>query len=233
MLMSGGSERTSPTCISAGGQNVGKNILNFSERIAVSTVIFFGIVGSEYVVAQTSNGVPVLNVVVFSYSQASPVVVSGAEREASRIFSQSGIYLVWTNCSEAHTADSPSLCYKESAPGEIHMRLIARRLNDVFPDAVFGLAIAPKLASVYFEPAAQLTKVLGGPELNHPAILGCLMAHEIGHLLLGQNAHASSGVMQAQWNAKQVRDASMGLLGFTTKQTKLMQMNIQTRTNPR
>ena len=78
---------------------MGKNILNFSARIAVSTVVFFGMFGSEYVAAQTSNRVPVLNVVVFSYSQASPAVVSGAEREASRIFSQSGIYLVWTNCS--------------------------------------------------------------------------------------------------------------------------------------
>jgi len=211
---------------------VGKNILNFSERIAVSTVVFFGMFGSEYVMAQASNGVLVLNVVA-SYSQGSPAVVSGAEREASRIFSKCGIYLVWTNCPEPHTADSPSLCYKESAPGEIHMRIMARHLNDVLPDSVFGFAIAPKLASVYFEPAAQLTKVLGNPELNHPAILGCLMAHEIGHLLLGQNAHATSGIMQAQWNAQQIRDASMGLLSFTTKQAKLMQVNTQTRISPR
>ena len=113
------------------------------------------------------------------------------------------------------------------------LRIIARHLNDVFPDSLFGFAIAPKLASVYFEPAAQLTKVFGNPELNHPAILGCLMAHEIGHLLLGQNAHGSSGIMRAQWNAQQIRDASMGLLSFTIKQAKLMQVNAQTRVNPR
>src|SRR6201987_769067 len=51
------------------------------------------------------------------------------------------------------------------------------------PDFAFGVAVSPGLASVFYGDAAlmaerqQLT-----PEL--PLLLGCLIAHEIGHLLL-------------------------------------------------
>ena len=33
-------------------------------------------------------------------------------------------------------------------------------------------------------------------------ILGRVTAHEIGHLLIGTNSHAPSGLMRASWNVK-------------------------------
>jgi hypothetical protein len=32
-------------------------------------------------------------------------------------------------------------------------------------------------------------------------MLGSVMAHEIGHLLLGSHAHAISGIMRGHWSA--------------------------------
>jgi hypothetical protein len=31
-------------------------------------------------------------------------------------------------------------------------------------------------------------------------VLGRVIAHEVGHLLLGHNAHSSEGIMRANWN---------------------------------
>jgi hypothetical protein len=62
-----------------------------------------------------------------------------------------------------------------------------------------------------------------------PIILGSVMAHEIGHLLLGLNSHSGSGVMQPRWERKQVRQAMMGTLLFTPEQSQLIQVEAHTR----
>lgn len=48
------------------------------------------------------------------------------------------------------------------------------------------------------------------------------MAHEIGHLLLGPNAHSTAGIMQMRWDPTQIRLAVMRRLFFTDEQSKIM-----------
>src|SRR5215469_6736856 len=42
--------------------------------------------------------------------------------------------------------------------------------------------------------------------IDLPTILGCVMAHEIGRLLLGSN-HSATGIMKAHWGRKPVRES--------------------------
>lgn len=53
-------------------------------------------------------------------------------------------------------------------------------------------------------------------------ILGSVMVHEIGHLLLGPNSHSDFGTMQGLWGRKQIRLIMWGKLGFTAQQSKLL-----------
>lgn len=75
-------------------------------------------------------------------------------------------------------------------------------------------------------------------EFGARTILGCVTAHELGHLLLGSNSHSSTGIMQSPWREKQVREALDGTLLFTAEQAKRLRaearirMESQTR-NPR
>jgi hypothetical protein len=62
-----------------------------------------------------------------------------------------------------------------------------------------------------------------------PIILGSVVAHEVGHLLLGLNSHTSAGVMQPHWERNQVRQVMTGVLLFTHEQSKLIQAEAQTR----
>jgi hypothetical protein len=45
------------------------------------------------------------------------------------------------------------------------------------------------------------------------------MAHEIGHLLLGNSKHSAIGIIQAHWGRDQVRDALTGRLLFTPEES--------------
>jgi len=53
-------------------------------------------------------------------------------------------------------------------------------------------------------------------------ILGNVMAHELGHLLLGSNSHALSGIMKARWENEELERIAKGGLFFTIEQAELI-----------
>jgi len=56
-----------------------------------------------------------------------------------------------------------------------------------------------------------------------------MIAHEIGHLLLGPNSHSPSGIMQARWEAEQVQQLLKGALVFDKRQAARIQEEVQRR----
>ena len=60
-------------------------------------------------------------------------------------------------------------------------------------------------------------------------ILGGIIAHELGHLLLGTNGHSGTGIMQPRWEPNQVQQLMMGSLRFTPEQSKRMREQARTR----
>jgi hypothetical protein len=96
-------------------------------------------------------------------------------------------------------------------------------------DSVFGFAIAPALTTVYYESALGFAKY-DQAEFEAPIVLGCAIAHEIGHLLLGPNRHSVSGIMRARWDRRDIREELQGAMLFTPQQARLMQAEMQRRT---
>jgi hypothetical protein len=60
-------------------------------------------------------------------------------------------------------------------------------------------------------------------------ILASVMAHEMGHLLLGSNAHAVSGIMKAHCQLSELRRIGMGSLLFLPEQGKRMRARVNQR----
>lgn len=61
------------------------------------------------------------------------------------------------------------------------------------------------------------------------AVLGCAVAHEIGHALLPAHAHAESGIMRASWQPSHFPPRSAGVPGFLPEQSKLLQARVASR----
>ena len=67
--------------------------------------------------------------------------------------------------------------------------------------------------------------------LDQAMILGCALAHELGHLLLPVNAHTRDGIMRANWDAKSI--ARSAVPGFTLEQARLLRLRVAGRMPPR
>ena len=155
-----------------------------------------------------------------------------ATAETSRIFAQSGIDLAWTYCPPRPSPNSARACESEPVPGQIRVRVLGRQLTGIFQDSVFGFATAPTFATVYYESAKLLVNTESGRESYLPVVLGGVIAHEIGHLLLGENQHTVNGIMQARWDIWQIQQLLKGALQFTPRQAIRMRINSRIRTMP-
>ena len=61
----------------------------------------------------------------------------------------------------------------------------------------------------------------------NPAVLGYTIAHEVGHILLGTNSHANSGVMLAHWRQGDYSRMETHALAFAAGDVNTMQRNVR------
>jgi hypothetical protein len=205
--------------------------------IAVSLLGAINLASSDAdaVFANVAEQSPMLRVRVNNYTQASRLIIAKAEREAGRILGEAGLRVVWLDCpmehyGGAHVPQNP--CLEPLEATDIVLRVLSERTQNKFQDTVFGFAVVPIFASVYYDYALRSAK-RDNDEFEVPVILGCVIAHELGHLLVGSNSHSGSGVMQPKWGRKQVNQALTGGLLFTHEQSKRIQAEVEKRTSVR
>ncbi len=202
----------------------------FSFVVAVGLIGLRSLALPETLLAAQNDGRPTITVQIYNYSPASPQIVARAEREAGRLLSAAGLQSVWLDCPvKPPASESSGPCQNALAATDLRLRILPAAVQNRFQDSVFGFAVHPALASVYYDYAQRRAKV-DDAELELPLILGGVIAHELGHLLLGSDGHSGSGIMQPRWDPSQVRLLLMGTLQFTPEQKKRMTMAAQART---
>jgi hypothetical protein len=60
-------------------------------------------------------------------------------------------------------------------------------------------------------------------------VLACALGHEIGHLLLPPNAHASYGIMRGSWHPALFPSKAPGVAGFAPEQARLLRLRARSR----
>jgi hypothetical protein len=111
-------------------------------------------------------------------------------------------------------------------PTHLAVRIV--RQSTHWPHEVFGLAFLSSedtgcYSDVFYDRATELQSAWN---VALSDILGNVMAHELGHLLLGSNAHASAGIMQARWKDEEVNRMARGNLLFSAEQANSMRTKL-------
>jgi hypothetical protein len=188
------------------------------------------VVASDYIESAHSRAEVDTQVSVSIYNDAGVPsdILTRAEELAARIFSRAGIEVTWLNCPRISSGGRLTVC-SHIAPGHLALRIISRVASST-SDAAFGVAfLAPdgtgRYGDVFWKKAQELH---ADTNLALADILGNVIAHELGHLLLGSNAHAISGIMRAQWGSDELLRITMGALMFLPEQSKRMRARILT-----
>lgn len=164
---------------------------------------------------------------VFNDASVPPGTLVQGETRATHILAQAGIQVEWMNCASggSHVPDQfepPSPCSRIAYPSHLSVRIVLTVPSvreDIFGEAFTdkeGKGTYIKLFYAHLaDPNAHLP--LGDGEL-----LGYVIAHEVGHLLLGTDSHSHEGIMRGHWEDAELREAGKGNLQFTSSQAALM-----------
>ena len=190
----------------------------------LSAIVFCSVISSAQ---ETFGQNQPVNVSVFSDVQIPEEILALAERRASQIFSSAGVDVVWINCIHAPSTNPDQGCSRTYGPRDLVLR-ITYHVSTATSDAAFGVAWldadgSGRYADVFWTRAQEL-RTKSNAELGR--ILGSVMAHEIGHLLLGVNSHSVSGLMQARWGDGALHRIVMGTLLFSPAQGERMRAHL-------
>jgi hypothetical protein len=138
-------------------------------------------------------------------------ILTQARQEASRIFADAGVDLLWTTESTEELTRSRYVIVRIASKPLGKLRQSLR---------VMGLAEGTRegngtLAYVFYDRVRD-----NGRGLNLPIslMMGHVIAHEMGHLLLSYGAHSVTGLMKGGWDETQTRLARRHELTFTPEQ---------------
>ena len=84
-----------------------------------------------------------------------------------------------------------------------------------------------RFAWLFYNRIDDLGRVLS---LEVSQLLGHVMAHEMGHLLLPYGSHSAAGLMKAGWDSQQGILASTGSLTFAPGQGELIRARLRNST---
>jgi hypothetical protein len=161
---------------------------------------------------------PQIVVCVYKEAGVSDAILEKAEEQTARLFRRSLLPLVLQTCSN-HPSRTQGRGAISEAVFYIHVVPKAASLSDdAFGVAFLGSDGTGRYADVFFDSVRRLQA--DQKTASTAEILGYVMAHEIGHLLLGFHAHSSTGIMEARWSGPELQSIAMGRLAFTPEQCR-------------
>lgn len=180
-----------------------------------------------------------ITVYLYNYAQVSATLLGRAKQEAARIYRAAGVETEWADCPRSvdEVPEYPG-CQTPVGSTWIALRVLSRSMIGGLglDPSKFGLAMLREdggfgsLALVCSECAEPLVQ---GGRYPYGLILGGLMAHELGHLLLATTRHSAEGLMHSPWDRRDLEYAAHEQMLFTPKEAQQIRAQVRDRMRDR
>jgi len=162
-----------------------------------------------------------MNISVCNMGEVPDKTVAHAETVVVAVFSPLQVEVSWTNCDESGPGAHVLLRLRQGGP------LNAARADslDVMGMAFTGEGVVGIMADVYYGAIEQFAKA---HQADPAEVLGYVVAHEFGHLLLGPG-HSAGSIMTAEWDGKTLAAARQRSLTFSRSQQAAIHRELHAR----
>lgn len=169
---------------------------------------------------------------LYDFARVDDATLLAAKRTAEVIFHGAGLRVEWVDCI-AHWRGGMErfTCARAFRPGDFVVRIVAPASGPRAPlkPHTLGFAALDRegdrgyLATVFW-PLVKRTAELSG--VAPGTALGCVIAHELGHLLLRTTGHAVSGIMSREWDEDDLRRLLREGMQFSSQQAERMRAEV-------
>lgn len=175
-----------------------------------------------------------ITVRVRNYARIESGVLLRAETAANKILQEAGAETVWVVCFDGSTWSRDAACANLPGPMDLTLNVLPFPMSQAshLKGDVFGYASEDGGqgfgcdAWIFYDPIKSFAVER---ELNLAQLLGHVLAHELGHLLLGANSHSGMGLMRAQWSSRELHAADHGGLFFSASESRRIQEAVLAR----
>jgi hypothetical protein len=173
---------------------------------------------------------------VYDFAAIPVEEVKRAQQEADDIFARSNVRLTWLDCTlDAERQPADPTCNAVSGSSVLNLRLLPEQMEPKqgLPKGIFGFSMMSttggfsSTTNVYVD---RVGAIADGRKYRQPVVLGAIIAHELGHLLLGIGSHSKFGLMSLPWGPKALTAADQGVLGFSKRETEQLERAVAVRT---
>ena len=204
-----------------------------------------GLTGLGHAAAATSSEIsPAITIHVRNYAGVAPQTLTESEKVATEIYRKAGVDIRWANVSlAAENGQLNSARHQTYTLADIQLNILPDDMVGLLgvSNNVMGMApgTGPDRRTVYVFDSKVRTLYWGmssvysnGDMDRHVSmgqVLGHVIAHEVGHLLLNQQVHSPHGIMRGEWSFADFRDMTSGMLLFTPEQAEYLQADVRSR----
>jgi hypothetical protein len=194
--------------------------------------------------AHPAEGEASFTVHVRDYAQVDPKTLAEAERVAAVIFRKARIGTSWVADNGSETQNSDPAGENRSSLCDLYICILSQPVAD-FRLSKSATGLAPgsgpqrQFAYVFYDRVKELarrqvTALLMGTisaQATAGQILGGVIAHEIGHILLNLSSHSKTGIMRGEWDLNTLQFVAYGSLFFTAQQAEVIREEVIQRGN--
>lgn len=169
-----------------------------------------------------------LPIKLFNDAGASNFVFQQATTEAAWLLQSVCLEILWIHCPVINT-ENVAEC--PAPAGSVELHILATTKNPDLTTNSLGIAFPNqknRRAGVFLLRVREIVAV-NGAIISEGSLLGHVIAHEIGHLLLRSSAHSSEGLMRAEFRKEDLLKAKQRQLTFTKAQREAIQRNVVAR----
>ena len=140
-------------------------------------------------------------------SGAPAAIVRQAQEEVTRVYAGIDVPIEWSDASvvPAARADAIRLVLLGYETGDL------RRSERQVMGAAIRTSEGNAIAYVFYR---RVRAEADRYQVSIGSVLACAIAHELGHVLMPDSAHAASGLMRAGWSRDDFNRADQGQLRF-------------------
>jgi hypothetical protein len=181
---------------------------------------------------------PRLTVLLYDFAGIAPDVLAMAKRQTAKVYGSSGVEIDWIACAASFSKNELNPECIASRPDRLEIRLLPEfKTRLLHPRAgALGLALTSEkggFGTVAFIFADRAKEMGSSPASAFGLILGAIVAHELGHLLLGPGGHSLDGIMKTAWGSPEIVRSLQRQLHFTDKQSERIRAQVLARMDSR
>ena len=176
-----------------------------------------------------------IRVRLYDYMRISQTELLRTTRVAEEVLQKANIRVLWQDCSaDPHESRPVFDCDPQVRHTDIVVSLVPRledHFSSVEPGAL-GFSVTPRNnepATMAYVGYLRVHRLSSSCAFTTPELLGLAMAHEIAHVLLGNNSHSLSGIMRARWPSRDLQRRYWEQFQFSRAQVTRLRAAVRAR----